>query len=101
MWCLENRGDFFLELIKGHNPKYILCTGKAADWKFFQFFKCDRSPAYYRSNELVDIEVRQIPGTNSYVIVSAFFGGPSGINSFEKMRALTALIKETIAEIDQ
>lgn len=95
-WCLTHRSELFMQLIQQHQPKYIICTGKTSKEKFFKFFGCEHVSSVTKSNEVVEIDIRRIPNTETNVIVTAFFGGPSGINSLIKMASLAELIRESV-----
>lgn len=94
-WCLKNRGAYFQKLIKEGAPEVIIGLGKSHMWKFFQFFGCNES-AVKEANLInsVTIFYCTIPETETMLVISPFFGGPYGINSFKKMQNLTTLVHQ-------
>ncbi|GAA5104014.1 hypothetical protein [Wohlfahrtiimonas larvae] len=97
-WCINGeRAQFFQELIKQHQPKYLICTGISSDYEFFSFFGCDHSTAQYASDEGIRIVFSEIPNTQTNIIVVPFFGYYQHcINSSEKLTNLIKLIKANI-----
>lgn len=97
-WCINGeRAQFFQELIKQHQPKYLICTGISSDYEFFSFFGCDHSTAQYSSNKDVKIVFSKVPNTSTNIIVVPFFGYYQYcINSHEKLQSLIQLIKANI-----
>lgn len=92
-WCIEHRGAFFIELVRTHKPKFILGLGKTHIDKFIRFFHCSASDIQEKSWGNVTIHYCKIPQMDTYLIISAFFGGASGINSFQKMKDLALLVQ--------
>ena len=89
-WCIENRGKYFQELVKENSPKMIVCTGKNTTMAFLRFFGCDMTSVDSGEN----FTVAKCNESKTLVFVTPFFGGASGINSFEKMKALADEIKK-------
>lgn len=63
-------------------------------WKFFQFFGCNESAVKEANLNSVTIFYCTIPETETMLVISPFFGGPYGINSFKKMQNLTTLVHQ-------
>lgn len=93
-WCLKHRGEYFRVLLKKYQPEIIIVLGKTHVHKFIQFFGCEDAENFELDKNGVSISYRKIPNTDTYLIISPFFGGASGINSFNKMKDLTNLVHE-------
>ncbi|CAI4173275.1 conserved hypothetical protein [Alteromonas macleodii] len=89
-WCISHRGRFFQSLVKKHSPRVIVCTGKGSMMSFFRFFDCDLTTV--DDGEMFN--VARCNDNNTLVFVVPFFGGASGINSFDKMAALASNISK-------
>ena len=90
-WCVENRGAFYRQLIDECHPKVIICTGVTEKDNFFKFFTGD---AVYETKALKEFHIFYRKYNDTLICVCPFFGGPSGINSYDKMEALVESVKE-------
>ena len=90
-WCVENRGAFYRQLIDECHPKVIICTGVTEKDNFFKFFTGE---AVYETKALKGFNIFYRKYNNTLICVCPFFGGPSGINSYDKMEALVESVKE-------
>lgn len=84
-WCVVNRGEFFRKQILTYRPSVIVCTGISEVNNFVRFFT-GRSTSIYSSNPSLKIAYAQFEDT--LICICPFFGGASGINSYEKMEIL-------------
>lgn len=87
-WCVEHRGAYFHDLIKIHSPKLVLCTGIESSTEFMDFFRCDESSIKPQDG----FNIGLTNNAKTLITVVPFFGGPNGINSYEKMETLTGQI---------
>lgn len=96
-WCVQGeRAIFFQNLIREHQPKYLICTGITSANHFLDFFGCQVDPQH-AENDDVRIVFSQIPNTKTNIIIVPFFGFRAySINTEEKLDSLIALIKNNI-----
>jgi hypothetical protein len=90
VWCVENRGKYFTDLLKKHSPKIVLCTGINSYIEFHDFFRCNKKDVMVDNN----IYIAKANGDKTLVFVVPFFGGAHGINSYEKMEELVRSVKK-------
>ena len=90
VWCVIHRGKFFRDAIRQYQPKLLICTGVGERDNFFRAFTDGGEPERIQLTDFA-ISVARIDQTQ--VCVTPFFGGPSGINSHEKMEQLVGSTK--------
>lgn len=95
-WTIENRGKYFQNLVLKHNPKLIVCTGITSDSEFMAFFDCDAPEQHRIYNDQMRLCLGKINNGKTMILVVPFFGGPSGINSYKKMEALSNFIRDNV-----
>lgn len=93
-WCEVHRGEFFQRLVRENGPEVIIATGKTSWSKFVRFFGAEAIPLQEASLNEVTISYCKLPYSDTYLIITPFFGGPSGINSFKKMQDLATLVHQ-------
>lgn len=89
-WCVVHRGQFFRNAIRQYQPKLLICTGVGERDNFFRAFTDGGEPERIK---LSDFSISATRFDQTLVCVTPFFGGPSGINSYEKMKQLVSQIK--------
>ncbi|AWI50963.1 hypothetical protein DDU33_05480 [Actinobacillus porcitonsillarum] len=89
-WCVTYRGEFFRKIVQKYQPKVIVCTGISEVNNFARFFTGKPDFTYSDNSEL---KIAYTKFENALICVSPFFGGASGINSYEKMEILVNDIK--------
>lgn len=92
VWCMIHRGAYYQALLKLHNPKVILGFGKTHAGKYYRFWGVELVDKSTQTLGDITIEYCQIPGTDTYLMITPFFGGVYGINTGEKMQDLTELV---------
>ncbi len=93
-WCEVHRGAFFQKLVRENNPEVIIATGKTSLLKFVRFFGAEAIPLQEASLNEITISYCKLPYCDTLLIITPFFGGPSGINSFKKMKDLAMLVHQ-------
>lgn len=93
-WCIQHRGEFFRSLVAEHNPEVIIATGKTHAHKFMHFFGVPFESMTEVAGQEITIAYCKLPYSDTYLVISPFFGGASGINSFTKMQELAKLVHQ-------
>ncbi|MCT8526159.1 hypothetical protein QAA01_01040 [Glaesserella parasuis] len=94
-WCVINRGEFFRKIVQKYQPKVIVCTGISEVNNFVRFFTGNSIFTYSNNSEL---KIAYAKFENTLVCISLFFGGSSGINSYNKMEMLVHDIKQQLTK---
>lgn len=96
VWCMIYRGAFYQKLLKQHKPKVVLGFGKSQAAQYYRFWGAELADKFERTLGEVTVEYCKIPETESYLIISPFFGGVYGINSVSKMLDLCELVHDIL-----
>ena len=89
-WCFIHRGKFFRNAIQQYKPKLLICTGIGERDNFFRAFTDGDKP---ETTQLPGFVISMARFHQTLVCVTPFFGSPSGINSYEKMKQLVSHTK--------
>ena len=94
-WCVVNRGEFFRKKqISKYKPKVIVCTGISEVNHFVSFFTGEPNFTY---SDNTNLKIAYARFEDTLICVCPFFGGASGINSYEKMEILVKDIQRRLA----
>jgi hypothetical protein len=86
--CLPQK--IFRDAIRQYKPQLLICTGVGGRDHFFRAFTDGGEP---EKIQLPDFAFSLDRIDQTPVCVTSFFGGPSGINSHEKMQQLVGSTK--------